>query len=112
MYEQLAQLNKTTGVTGSMLVGHDGIVIAADLDEKADDDTLGALASSIAATVRRAMTELGAQEFAQVTVEADNQKIFLTDAGIGTLVVTTEPRVNIGLVRLEIRNTIGALTRV
>jgi hypothetical protein len=111
MYEQLAQLNKTTGVTGSMLVGHDGIVIAADLDEKTDDDTLGALASSIASTVRRSMSELGARDFSQITVEADTQKIFLTDAGIGTLVVTTEPRVNIGLVRLEIRNTIGALAR-
>lgn len=111
MYEHLAQLNKTTGVTGSMLVGHDGIVIAADLDEKTDDETLGALASSIAATVRRSMTELGAHDFAQITVEAENQKIFLTDAGIGTLVVTTEPRVNIGLVRLEIRNTIGAFAR-
>jgi predicted regulator of Ras-like GTPase activity (Roadblock/LC7/MglB family) len=112
MYEQLSQLNKTTGVTGSMIVGNDGIVIAADLDEKTDDDTLGALASSIAATVRRSMGELGTDEFSQITVEAGNQKIFLADAGIGTLVVTTEPRVNIGLVRLEIRNAIGAIGRI
>jgi predicted regulator of Ras-like GTPase activity (Roadblock/LC7/MglB family) len=107
MYETLAQLNKTTGVTGSMLVGTDGIVIAADLDEKSDDEVLGALASSIASTVRRSTSEMGADSFSQITVEADDQKIFLTDAGIGTLVVTTEPRVNIGLVRLEIRNAIG-----
>jgi hypothetical protein len=111
MYDTLSQLNKTTGVTGSMVVGNDGIVIAADLDEKSDDETLGALASSIAATVRRSMSELGAQDFSQITVEADNQKIFLTDAGVGTLVVTTEPRVNIGLVRLEIRNAVQAIQR-
>jgi predicted regulator of Ras-like GTPase activity (Roadblock/LC7/MglB family) len=79
----------TTGLSSHLII-----------DEKSDDDALGALASSIAATVRRSMSELGAHELAQVTVEADNQKIFLTDAGIGTLVVTTEPRVNIGLVRL------------
>ncbi|HUU46964.1 MAG TPA: roadblock/LC7 domain-containing protein [Acidobacteriota bacterium] len=109
MYDTLAQLNKTTGVTGSMLVGDDGIVIAADLNEKSDDEVLGALASSIAATVRRSTSEMGGDEFSQITVEADDQKIFLSDAGIGTLVVTTEPRVNIGLVRLEIRNAIGAL---
>jgi predicted regulator of Ras-like GTPase activity (Roadblock/LC7/MglB family) len=111
MFETLAQLNKTTGVTGSMLVGNDGIVIASDLDEKSNDETLGALTSSIAATVRRSLSELGAQDFSQVTVEAENQKLFLTDAGIGTLVVTTEPRVNIGLVRLEIRNAVQALQR-
>jgi len=109
MYETLAQLNKTTGVTGSMLVGTDGIVIASDLDEKTNDEVLGALASSIAAQVRKSTGEMGGDDFTQVTVEADDRKIFLTDAGIGTLVVTTEPRVNIGLVRLEIRNAIGAL---
>ena len=109
MYDTLSQLNKTTGVTGSMLVGNDGIVIAADLDEKTDDDMLGALASSIAAAVRKSTHEMGGDDFAQVTVEADDRKIFLTDAGMGTLVVTTEPRVNIGLVRLEIRNAVGAL---
>jgi predicted regulator of Ras-like GTPase activity (Roadblock/LC7/MglB family) len=82
MYEVLTQLNKTNGVTGSMVVGSDGIVIAADL---------------------------GSGEFSQITVEADKRKMFLADAGIGTLVVTTEPRVNIGLVRLEIRNAINEL---
>jgi predicted regulator of Ras-like GTPase activity (Roadblock/LC7/MglB family) len=111
MYDTLAQLNKTTGVTGCMLVGTDGIVIASDLDEKADDETLGALASSIAATVRNSTSEMGGDEFSQITVEAEDQKIFLTDAGLGTLVVMTEPRVNIGLVRLEIRNAVGAIQR-
>lgn len=109
MYETLSELNKTTGVTGSMLVGSDGIVIAADLDEKTDDELLGALVSSIAAAVRRSTKTMGADEFSQVTIEADDRKIFLTDAGVGTLVVTTEPRVNIGLVRLVIRNAVGAL---
>ncbi|HEX9916916.1 MAG TPA: roadblock/LC7 domain-containing protein, partial [candidate division Zixibacteria bacterium] len=31
MYKVLEELNKTTGITGSMIVGSDGIVIAADL---------------------------------------------------------------------------------
>ncbi len=109
MYEVLTQLNKTNGVTGSMVVGNDGIVIAADLNSQIEDDTVGAMASSIVATVRRSMTSLGNGEFSQITVEADKRKMFLADAGVGTLVVTTEPRVNIGLVRLEIRNAINEL---
>ena len=112
MYEMLSELNKTTGVTGSMVVGNDGIVIAADLDERSDDDVLGALSSSIAAIVRKSVGEMGGEEFSQITVEADDQKIFLTDAGVGTLVVMTEPRVNIGLVRLEIRNAVETLQRI
>jgi hypothetical protein len=112
MYDILANLNKTSGVTGSMVVGNDGIVIAADLNSQTDDDTVGALASSIAAAVRKSLDGLGCGEFAQITVEAEGRKMFLSNAGIGTLIVTTEPRVNIGLVRLEIRNAVNELQRV
>jgi len=112
MYDVLAQLNKTSGVTGSLVVGNDGIVIAADLNSQTDDDTVGALASSIAATVRKSLDAMRSGELAQVTVESESRKMFLSNAGIGTLVVTTEPRVNIGLVRLEIRNAVEQLQRI
>jgi predicted regulator of Ras-like GTPase activity (Roadblock/LC7/MglB family) len=42
MYEVLEDLNKTSGVTGSMLVADDGIVIAADMDSTNEDETVGA----------------------------------------------------------------------
>jgi predicted regulator of Ras-like GTPase activity (Roadblock/LC7/MglB family) len=112
MYDVLTQLNKTSGVTGSMVVGNDGIVIAADLNSQTDDETVGALASSIAASVQKSLNEMNSGEFAQITVEAEGRKMFLSNAGIGTLVVTTEPRVNIGLVRLEIRNAITELQKI
>ena len=112
MYDVLAQLNKTSGVTGSLVVGNDGIVIAADLNSQIDDDTVGALASSVAATVRKSLEGMQSGNLAQVTVESENRKMFLSSAGIGTLVVTTEPQVNIGLIRLEIRNAIEQLQRI
>lgn len=104
MYKVLEELNKTTGITGSMIVGSDGIVIAADLGAGQQDETLGALAASIMATARKSMERLKKNPLRQVSVEAEGAKIFLTDVGIGLLVVLTEPSVNIGLVRLEIRN--------
>ena len=112
MYDVLAQLNKTSGVTGSLVVGNDGIVIAADLNSQTDDDTVGALASSIASTVRKSLDAMKSGTLGQVTVESENNKMFLSNAGIGTLVVTTEPRVNIGLVRMEIRTAIEQLQRI
>jgi hypothetical protein len=51
MREVLSELNKTSGITGSMLVGQDGIVIASDLSSGFDNETVGALASSISSTV-------------------------------------------------------------
>jgi len=37
--------------------------------------------------------------------------MFFCDAGIGILVVLAEPEVNIGLVRLEMKNAISKLTK-
>ena len=104
MYQILEELNKTTGVTGSLLVGDDGIIIAADLDTRFHDETVGAIAASITSTVDKSLEKLKNPHFKQVTIEAHKGKLFMADVGIGILVVTAEPTVNIGLVRLEIKN--------
>ncbi len=104
MYQILEELNKTTGISGSMIVGQDGIVIAADLNSSLQDETVGALAASIVDTVKKSMDRLSNENLKQITVEASKGKLFLTDVGIGILAVTTDPQVNVGLVRLEIKN--------
>ena len=107
MREVLSELNKTSGVTGSMLVGHDGIVIAADLNSQFDDDTIGALAGSISSTVAKSLERLHQEPLKQLTIEAGKGKLFITETQFGYLVVTTEDKVNMGLVRLEIKNAIS-----
>jgi predicted regulator of Ras-like GTPase activity (Roadblock/LC7/MglB family) len=88
-----------------MLVGNDGIIIAADLDTRFQDETVGALAASIVSTVQKSLEKLKTTALRQMTIEGEQGKLFLTDVGFGILVVTTEPNVNIGLIRLEIKNT-------
>ncbi|MFQ6002169.1 MAG: roadblock/LC7 domain-containing protein, partial [Candidatus Zixiibacteriota bacterium] len=65
---------------------------------------VGALAASIVSTVQKSMSRLSHDALKQITIEASDGKLFLTDAGIGILAVTTDPQVNVGLIRLEIRN--------
>lgn len=110
MYQVLSELNKTTGVTGSMVVGNDGIVIAADLQESFESETVGALAASISANIQKSLDRLQTSPLKQVTIEAEDAKLFFTDAGVGILVVTTRRDVNIGLVRLEIKNAVAGLS--
>jgi predicted regulator of Ras-like GTPase activity (Roadblock/LC7/MglB family) len=110
MYQVLNDLNKTPGITGSMVVGNDGIVIAADLNTGFEGDTVGALAASITSNIQKSLDRLQTSPWAQVTIEAENSKLFFTDAGVGILVVTTEKAVNIGLIRLEIKNALGRLS--
>ena len=109
MYQVLNELNKTTGITGSMVVGNDGIVIAADLAAGLDGDAVGALAASITSNIQKSLDRLQTRPLNQVTIEAEDAKLFFTHADMGLLVVTTEKDVNIGLVRLEIKNAIGKL---
>lgn len=110
MYQVLNNLNKTTGVTGSMLVGNDGIVIAADLQESFEGETVGALAASISANIQKSLQRLEITPLKQVTIEAEDAKLFFTDAGrTGILVVTTQKDVNIGLIRLEIKTAVSTL---
>ncbi len=112
MYDILSELNKTSGVTGSMVVGNDGIVIAADMDASFEGETVGALAASISSNIQKSLERLNTSPLNQVTIEADNGKLFFSDAGMGILVVTTEKSVNLGLIRLEIKNAISRLTTV
>ena len=109
MHEILSELNKTTGITGSMVVGNDGIVIAANLQANVEDDTIGALAASITANIHKSLERLQSSPLTNVTIEADDAKLFFSDAGLGILVVTAEKEVNIGLIRLEIKHAISRL---
>ena len=109
MYQVLSELNKTPGVTGSMVVGNDGIVIAADLETGFDSEAVGALAASITTNIQKSLERLETSPLDQVTIEADHAKLFFTAAGLGILVVTTAQEVNIGLVRLEIKHAISKL---
>jgi predicted regulator of Ras-like GTPase activity (Roadblock/LC7/MglB family) len=92
-----------------MIVGSDGIIIAADLDSRLEDETVGALAASIVSNVSKALERLEQQQADRVMIEADEGKIFLNDAGVGILAVVTEPEVNIGMVRLEIKNAVSMI---
>lgn len=112
MYDVLSELNRTPGITGSMVVGNDGIVIAADLEAGMEGETVGALAASITTSIQKSLDRLQASPLAQVTIEAENAKLFFSDAGLGILVVTTEKDINVGLIRLEIRNAIQKLRLV
>lgn len=109
MYQVLSELNKTSGITGSMMVGNDGMVIAADLSTSFEGDTVGALAASITTNIKKSLERLQTSDLRQVTIEAENGKMFFTDAGKGILVVTTERDINIGLIRLEIKNAVNRL---
>lgn len=111
MYEVLAELNKTSGINGSMMVGSDGIIIAADLNNELEDDTVGALAASVIVGIKKAINRLESGTLNHVMIEAENGKVFLAENQLGILVVMAEKDVNIGLIRLEMKTALNKLQK-
>lgn len=55
----LADLSKTEGIKGSMVVGKDGLVIASQIPSNLDSELIGAMASAAFGSAERTATEIG-----------------------------------------------------
>ena len=97
-------VTRVRGVRGAMLVsGDDGIVVAEQLMEGIKGSAVAALASSLAARLRRAMEAAGVGASLFWHLQAEQGALLVVPTAGGTLVVAVaEPDVNVGLVRLEL----------
>jgi len=111
MREILAELNKVKGIMGSMVVAPDGMVIASDLAVQTPDEVLGAMAASVATTIAKSLERMNQGKLHQAMLDATEGKIFISEVGIGYLVVVTNKDVNVGLVRVEMRGASERLRR-
>ncbi|AEF96538.1 roadblock/LC7 domain-containing protein [Methanotorris igneus] len=99
----LADLNRTEGIKGSMVVGKDGLVIAAQLPSNIDSELVGAMASAAFGAAERTAAEIGQGKLEQAMIESEFGKTLMTDAGEGILVVLTDAKVNLGLIRISMK---------
>jgi hypothetical protein len=102
----LADINKITGVKGALVTGRDGLIIASTVSGDPDPEAAGALATTIYTTAERSMEDLGEGDTNQVIIEGNNGKILMVASGEGILVVFTEPTVNLGFLRMEMKKTV------
>jgi len=101
----LADLNKTEGIKGSMVVGKDGLVIASQMPSGIDTELIGAMASAAYGSAERTATEINQGTLEQMMIEGEYGKTLMTDAGEGILVVLTDSKVNLGLIRINIKRS-------
>jgi len=101
----LADLNKVEGIKGSMVVGKDGLVIAAQMPSGIDVELIGAMASAAYGSAERTAAEINQGALQQMMIEGEYGKTLMTDAGEGILVVLTDANVNLGLIRLAMKRS-------
>jgi uncharacterized protein len=103
MQKALESINRTRGVLGSALVGNDGIVISSEMTDPQMADLVSALAASLADMGGKLGEACGAGSVTQILLEGDTGKVLVLGVSLGWLVVLTTGTVNVGLVRVEMR---------
>lgn len=103
----LETITRVRGVRGAMIVSaEDGLVIAESSMEGIDGAAVAALTAGVVARLTRATEAAGRSAPAFVHLQAAGGALLAVPAPGELLVVAvTDPSVNVGLVRLELRRT-------
>lgn len=107
----LNDLRRVDGVKACMLVTTDGLVVAESMGNRFRSDIVAGLASYLAMTTGKALTEAGLEKFDTFTVHAAHGKSVLVDLGESMLVVLLDQFADIEQSRGEIQGTAQRLRR-
>jgi hypothetical protein len=100
--DSLAALIRHRGVTGCMVVGEgDGLIVDSNLQIGVNGSALAALTASLYRKARRAARAAGFGETGFFQLDAEGGRVCAAGRNALVLVVVAEPRVNVGLVRVE-----------
>jgi predicted regulator of Ras-like GTPase activity (Roadblock/LC7/MglB family) len=107
----LTKLNETITARGSIVVAHDGMLIASVARDGIDEDRLGALGAAIVTEVGASMKRTGLDGLSHLEIAAEHGKVILTEAGPTYLLVLVGPRLEIGPGSLEIQSAATRIAR-
>lgn len=96
----LQRLMECEGVTGALLVGKDGLVVASTMDGE-DEELLSAMAAASFDASARYIEQLGLGDMRHAMFETSGATVQVTDAGDLLIVVRCTYHANIGRVRME-----------
>lgn len=96
----LQRLMEIDGVTGALLVGKDGLVVASTMEGE-DEEFLAAMAAACYDSTTRYIDQLGMGEVRHALFETPGGTISVTEAGELLIVVRSTSSANIGRVRME-----------
>ena len=110
----LQRIAEIAGVTRAILVGKDGLIVAGAMDSSDDEEMLAAMAAACFSAITHYSQEIGTGEMRQAIIESAHGTLHLTEVGDLILVVSTQPNVHLGRIRLEMLHAgqIGLLRRL
>ncbi len=115
MQSVLEDLNELIGISGSLVVSRDGMVISSRLSGSLDQDRVAAMASNVVLRTGRALADRGLGPFSRLSLTSSDGEMVFEATGEAYLVVVMDRGIDLGQAELEIRSTarrIGALGEI
>ena len=105
----LSSLIRHHGVTGCMVVSEaDGMIVDSSLQIGVNGDAFAALTASLYRKARRAAAAAGFGETGFFELDADGGRMCAAGRNDLVIVVVAQPRVNVGLLRVEMLKALEA----
>ncbi len=111
MYEILNRLIKIEGGHASLVMGKDGLVVAADLGTDADEDSIAAVGSQIMNALVGALDRMRMGGFKRFVVTGREGKIIMADAGSVFVVILLGLDTTMGLAGVELKEAVQEVRR-
>lgn len=102
MREVIRELKERLGVRGALVMTPDGVVVAADLCDGLDPESVAALASSCVAQAVHTAAGVGIGRTRRITLTAGFGRLVFVPSERLVLAVVTEPNLDLDLTLLEI----------
>jgi predicted regulator of Ras-like GTPase activity (Roadblock/LC7/MglB family) len=98
-------LTESSDIEGAAIVGHDGLVYAANVPMRdLDDEMVGAISAAVLGMSRRGTTQLKRGAFTRTLIQGEDGNIIVSEINDETLLVGLTPKnVNLGMAFMEIR---------
>ena len=109
--DSLNDLRRAAGVKACLVVTTDGLVVAESQSNKYRDDIVAGLASYLAMTTNKALTEAELGHFESFTLHAAHGKSVIVDLGEALLVVLLDQFADLEASRSEIQGTAQRVRR-
>ncbi len=109
MQEILEQINRIPGVRGSVIIGTEGLVAAADLMGDEDPEALGATASRVLRSAAESLERLRSGRLQRLVLHGTAGSLVVHPAGGAVLLTLLRRDANMGLALVEIRDGAHAI---
>jgi predicted regulator of Ras-like GTPase activity (Roadblock/LC7/MglB family) len=104
--------NLGTDMSGAVAVSTDGIVLASRISSEINADRVGAVAATMIGVTKRVSSELKIGGTEEAIIKSSNGLFLVLPAGDQSLLaISLRQGANLGLVRIEARDTAEAINR-